>query len=49
MGAGATKRISAVNLNVVKDMVFTCVLTFPGCGLIGYIITKLFLLVFKKN
>lgn len=46
MGVGATKRISAVNLGVVKDMVFTWILTFPGCGLIGYIITKLFLLIF---
>lgn len=46
MGVGATKRISAINLGVVKDMVFTWILTFPGCGLIGYIITKLFLLIF---
>lgn len=46
MGVGATKRISAVNLAVVKDMVFTWILTFPGCGLIGYLMTKLFLLIF---
>ena len=36
MGVGATKRLSAVNFSVVKEMVLTWVLTFPGCGLIGY-------------
>ena len=42
MGVGATKRLSAVNFAVVKDMVLTWVLTFPGCGLIGYLMVKLF-------
>ncbi len=46
MGVGATKRLSAVNFNVVKDMVLTWVLTFPGCGLIGFLITKLFVRLF---
>ncbi|MDD6174732.1 MAG: inorganic phosphate transporter [Firmicutes bacterium] len=46
MGVGATKRRSAVNLRVVKDMVLTWVLTFPGCGLIGYLMAKLFTRVF---
>lgn len=47
MGVGATKRLSAINFSVVKDMVLTWVLTFPGCGLIGYIMVKLFLLIFR--
>ncbi len=47
MGVGATKRLSAINLEVVRDMLLTWVLTFPGCGLIAYIITKLFMIVFK--
>ena len=42
MGVGATKRLSAVNFSVVKEMVLTWVLTFPGCGLIGYGMVKLF-------
>ncbi len=46
MGVGATKRLSAVNLRVVKDMVLTWVLTFPGCGIIGFLMTKLFMLIF---
>ncbi len=47
MGVGASKRLSAVNFGVVKDMVLTWILTFPGCGLIGYIMAKLFFVVFK--
>lgn len=46
MGVGAVKRLSSVNLNVVKDMVLTWIFTFPGCGLIAYLMAKLFLLVF---
>lgn len=44
MGVGAAKRVSSVNFSVVKDMVLTWVLTFPGCGLIGYLMVKLFAL-----
>ena len=46
MGVGASKRLSAVNWGVVWEMVLTWILTFPGCGLIGFIMTKLFLLFF---
>jgi PiT family inorganic phosphate transporter len=42
MGVGAAKRISNVNWGVVMDMVWTWLLTFPGCGLIGYLMVKLF-------
>ena len=45
MGVGAVKRMSAINYKVVKDMVLTWVLTFPGCGLIGYVMAKLFLII----
>lgn len=46
MGVGAVKRLSAVNFRVVKDMVLTWVLTFPGCGIIGFLMAKLFMLLF---
>ncbi|MDR0931074.1 MAG: inorganic phosphate transporter [Clostridiales bacterium] len=46
MGVGASKRISNVNWKVVKDMVLAWVLTFPICGLIGYLMSLLFLQVF---
>lgn len=46
MGVGATKRLSAINMSVVKDMVLTWILTFPGCGLIGFLMAKLFMMIF---
>lgn len=46
MGVGAVKRVSAINFGVVKEMVLTWVLTFPGCGLVGFIMTKLFMFLF---
>lgn len=46
MGVGAVKRISAINFSVVKEMMLTWVLTFPGCGLIGFLMTKLFIHLF---
>jgi PiT family inorganic phosphate transporter len=46
MGVGAAKRVSSVNWGVVKEMVLTWVLTFPGCGLIGYLMAKLFMWIF---
>ena len=46
MGVGAAKRLSAVNFGVVKDMVLTWIFTFPGCGLISFIMAKLFIAIF---
>ena len=46
MGVGAAKRLSSVNWGVVKEMLLTWVLTFPGCGLIGYLMAKLFIWIF---
>ena len=46
MGVGAVKRVSAINFGVVKEMVLTWVLTFPGCGLVGFLMTKLFMMLF---
>ena len=46
MGVGAAKRISNVNWNVVKDMGLAWILTFPGCGLIGYLMAIIFMLIF---
>ena len=46
MGAGAERRLSAIKINVVKDMMMTWICTFPGCGLLGFVFAKLFLLIF---
>lgn len=46
MGVGASKRLSAVNWTIVKDMMLAWFLTFPGCGLLGFLMVKLFMLIF---
>ena len=46
MGVGAAKRIRNVNFGVVRDLVLTWIFTFPGCGLLGYLTAKLFLVLF---
>lgn len=46
MGVGAAKRVSSVNWGVVRDMVYAWVLTFPGCGLISFILALIFINIF---
>lgn len=41
MGAGAATRIRAVNWSVAKQMVLAWGLTFPGCGLMGFLAARL--------
>lgn len=46
MGVGASKRLSSVNWNIVKEMAAAWILTFPGCGLLGYLMAYLFMNIF---
>ena len=46
MGVGAAKRMTCVNWNIVKEMVAAWVLTFPGCGLLGYLMAYIFMRIF---
>ena len=46
MGVGAAKRISSVNWGIVKEMIMAWILTFPGCGLIGFLMAILFMSIF---
>lgn len=46
MGVGASKRLRNVNWSVVRDLVLTWVCTFPGCGVLGFLVAKLFLKLF---
>jgi len=46
VGVGAAKQISAVNWRIVRDMILAWILTFPGCGLIGFFMAKLFMIRF---
>jgi PiT family inorganic phosphate transporter len=43
MGVGASKRFSNVNWKVARSMVLTWIITFPCCGFLGYILTKIFI------
>ena len=45
MGVGCVKRLSAINFSVVKDMMLTWVFTFPGCGLISFVMAKIFMAI----
>lgn len=46
MGVGASKRLSNVNWKLVKNMAITWIITFPGCGILGYATTLLFMKIF---
>lgn len=46
MGVGASKRISSVNWGIVKEMLWAWVLTFPGCGIVGYLMAYIFMRIF---
>lgn len=46
MGVGAAKRLSSVNWGVVKNMISAWILTFPGCGAIGFIMALIFMKIF---
>ena len=46
MGVGATRRFSAVNWGVSRQIVMTWVLTFPACLILGFVFTWLFKIIF---
>jgi len=41
MGVGATRRLSAVRWGIARNIVLTWILTFPACGIMGWIIASL--------
>ena len=46
MGAGAAKSLKSLDVNTIKEIALTWLLTFPGCGLLGFVVTKVFLRMF---
>jgi inorganic phosphate transporter, PiT family len=46
MGVGATRRLSAVRWGVAGQIVVAWILTWPGCMLLGYVLSSLFRIVF---
>lgn len=45
MGVAASRRVSSVDWGIAKEMILAWVLTFPGCGLLGFLMAKLFLFI----
>ena len=41
MGVGATRRLSAVRWGIARDIVLVWVLTFPACGILGWLLARL--------
>ncbi|NLJ59181.1 MAG: inorganic phosphate transporter [Tissierellia bacterium] len=46
MGVGAAKSLFSVNWTFIKEMLVAWILTFPGCGIIGFLMAKLFTTIF---
>ncbi|MBC8536859.1 inorganic phosphate transporter [Feifania hominis] len=46
MGVGAARRLTGVRWDIAWNMALTWILTFPGCGALGYLFAVLFLRVF---
>ena len=46
MGVGATRRLSAVRWGIARDIVLVWILTFPACGLLGWLIAFILNLTF---
>lgn len=47
MGCSCVNGIRGVNPLVIKDMALAWLFTFPGCGLLGFAVTKIFMMIFK--
>lgn len=45
MGVGAAKNPKGVKWSIAIEMVKTWILTFPGCGILGFVCAKLFLIL----
>jgi len=46
IGVGISRKVSSVNWNLVKDIALAWIFTFPGCGLLGYIMAVAFIKLF---
>ena len=43
MGVGASRNIKNVNWKIVKNMFLAWIITFPVCGFLGYLMSRIFL------
>ena len=47
MGVGASRGLSRVNWKVAGNMILAWLITFPCCGLLGFVVTKICLIMFS--
>ena len=45
MGVGASRGLKKVDWGIAKNMLLAWVITFPCCGLIGYVLAQLFMMI----
>ena len=46
MGAGSAKSLASVDWSIAKSMMMTWICTFPGCGILGFVLASIFLRIF---
>ena len=46
MGVGASRRLSNVNWKTAKNMILAWIITFPFCGFLGFVFTKVLIKIF---
>ena len=46
MGCACVNGVRGVNPIVIKDMALAWIFTFPGCGLLGFVVTRMFMRFF---
>lgn len=46
MGVGSSRGLSCVRWDIVRELALAWILTFPGCGIIGFLMAKLFINIF---
>jgi len=49
MGVGATRRLSAVRWGIARNIVLAWILTFPICGILGWLIASFLKIAFWKD
>ena len=45
MGVGASRGLKKVDWGIAKNMLLAWVITFPCCGLIGFVLAQLFMMI----
>jgi PiT family inorganic phosphate transporter len=45
-GVVASRRISSINFNTIKNILLAGIITFPCCGLLAFLLTKVLLFIF---